>query len=104
MGSSILALAVPGPLRPSPRRRRGTGSGADLHQRATGGPMPANATSTLPTTPIAPGTYGLDPNHSGVHFQIRHLGLSNVRGAFKAFDAGLTVGDSLEDVTVTATI
>jgi polyisoprenoid-binding protein YceI len=54
--------------------------------------------------PVAAGTYALDPNHSGVHFQIRHLGLSNVRGTFKTFDATLVVGETLDDLAVTATI
>jgi polyisoprenoid-binding protein YceI len=63
--------------------------------------MTVTPTSTLP---IAPGAYTLDRNHSGVFFQIRHLGLSNVRGIFKAFDAGLTVGTTLETVTVDATV
>ncbi len=48
--------------------------------------------------------YAVDTNHSGVHFQIRHLGLSNVRGRFKTFDAVLIVGDTLDDTVVEATI
>jgi polyisoprenoid-binding protein YceI len=65
---------------------------------------PATTTTTTTALPIEAGTYALDENHSGIHFQIRHLGLSNVRGTFKAFDAFLEVGDSLADVVVTATI
>jgi len=61
-------------------------------------------TETTGNLPIAPGIWKLDPNHSGVHFRIRHLGLSNVRGRFDKFDATLTVGDRLEDVAVEATI
>src|SRR5690349_9205287 len=53
---------------------------------------------------LAPGTYELDLNHSGVYFQIRHLGLSNVRGTFKQFDATMTIGASLDDSTVEATV
>ena len=62
--------------------------------------------STTPTStlPIAAGTYALDPNHSGVYFQIRHLGISNVRGTFKTFDASLVVGGSLDDIAVEATV
>ena len=62
------------------------------------------ATTTTTGLAIAAGTYVLDANHSGIHFQIRHLGLSNVRGTFKAFDASLVVGDRLAEVAVTATI
>jgi polyisoprenoid-binding protein YceI len=54
--------------------------------------------------PLAPGVWTLDANHSGVHFRIRHLGLSNVRGRFDRFDATLTVGATLDAVTVEATI
>ena len=63
--------------------------------------MAVNAVSTLP---IAAGTYAIDPNHSGVYFQIRHLGISNVRGMFKTFEAELVVGDALDDVRVTAAV
>ncbi len=63
--------------------------------------MSATATTTLP---IESGTYRLDPNHSGVRFGVRHLGLSDIHGQFRTFDATLTVGPSLADVTVTATI
>jgi polyisoprenoid-binding protein YceI len=54
--------------------------------------------------PLAPGVWAVDTNHSGVHFRIRHLGLSNVRGRFDRFDATLKVGATLGDVAVDATI
>jgi polyisoprenoid-binding protein YceI len=60
--------------------------------------------SAIATLPLGPGTYDLDANHAGVYFQVRHLGISNVRGMFKTFDATLTVGATLDDVDVTATI
>ena len=56
------------------------------------------------TLPLEAGTYDLDDKHAGVYFQVRHLGISNVRGMFKTFDATLTVGASLADVAVHATI
>ena len=60
---------------------------------------------TVPTSlPLAPGVWSLDSNHSGVHFRVRHLALTNVRGRFDRFDATLSVGARLEDITVTATI
>src|ERR1700677_3940090 len=59
---------------------------------------------TTGTLPLAPAIWKLDPNHSGVHFRIRHLGLSNVRGRFDRFDATLPGGAGLEDVVVDATI
>ena len=54
--------------------------------------------------PLGAGTYSLDHHHSGVHFQVRHLGLSNVRGIFRTFDSTLVVGDTIDDLIVTATI
>lgn len=50
------------------------------------------------------GVWTVDPNHSGVHFRVRHLGLSNVRGRFDRFDATLTVGATLGEVAIEATV
>jgi polyisoprenoid-binding protein YceI len=54
--------------------------------------------------PLRPGTWTVDTNHSGIHFRIRHLGLSNVRGRFDRFQASITVGQTLADVEVQATV
>ena len=63
------------------------------------------STDTTPTNlPLSPGVWTLDPNHSGVHFRVRHLGLSNVHGRFDRFNATLTVGHDLNDITIEATI
>jgi polyisoprenoid-binding protein YceI len=59
---------------------------------------------TTTALPLVAGVWTLDAAHSGIHFKVRHLGLSNVRGRFDDFDATLTVGDTLEDVSVSATI
>jgi len=61
-------------------------------------------TSTTTTLPLQAGVWTLDKNHSGVFFVVRHLGLSNVRGRFDAFDATLDVGSSLDTVKVTADV
>jgi polyisoprenoid-binding protein YceI len=53
---------------------------------------------------LAPGHWTLDAAHSGIHFSVRHLGLTNVRGRFDRFEATLDVGESLDDVAVTASI
>jgi polyisoprenoid-binding protein YceI len=64
-----------------------------------------DTTSTSTTAlPLAAGEWKVDPAHSGVHFKVRHLGLTNVRGTFKAFDASLTVGDTMDSVAVAAAI
>jgi len=60
--------------------------------------------SELAPLPLVPGTWTLDAAHSSVTFQIRHLGVTNVRGRFDTFSASLTVGDSLDAVAVEATI
>jgi polyisoprenoid-binding protein YceI len=60
--------------------------------------------SSSPTLSLAAGKWQLDPAHSGVHFKVRHLGLTNVRGTFKSFDATLDVGDTLDSVAVAAVI
>lgn len=63
------------------------------------------STETVPgALPLTPGVWTIDPNHSGVHFRVRHLGLSNVRGRFDRFDATLTVVAALDEVAVEATI
>jgi polyisoprenoid-binding protein YceI len=63
-------------------------------------------TAPLTTTELLlpPGRWALDKNHSGVFFVVRHLGLSNVRGRFDAFEATLDVGSSLDAVVVTADV
>ena len=55
-------------------------------------------------------SWNLDKNHSAVGFSVRHLGISNVRGEFKDFDATIK-GDaktgqlsSVEATTQTASI
>ncbi|MGB0114091.1 MAG: YceI family protein [Ilumatobacteraceae bacterium] len=63
--------------------------------------MTTTATTTLPLTA---GNWTLDANHSAVTFKVRHLGLTNVRGRFNSFTAGLTIGESLADTAFDATI
>ena len=61
-------------------------------------------TQTTTTLPLAPGTWTLDKNHSGVLFTVRHLGLSNVRGRFDAFEAAIDVGPTLDTVSISAEV
>src|SRR5437763_9019008 len=48
--------------------------------------MSATATQleTIPT-----GTYSIDPKHSNVGFEVRHMGIATVRGAFRSFEGTL---------------
>ena len=43
-----------------------------------------SATAITPER-IPAGTYNIDPSHSGVGFEVRHMGIATVRGAFRAF-------------------
>lgn len=60
--------------------------------------------TTVTDLPLNPGAWKLDPAHSGVHFKVRHLGLTNVRGRFNGFDAWLEVGEDLPSTRFGATI
>jgi polyisoprenoid-binding protein YceI len=63
-------------------------------------------TATTPTTtlPLTAGKWSLDKNHSSIHFVVRHLGLSNVRGRFDSFESSLDVGKTLESISVSADV
>ncbi len=45
------------------------------------------------TTAVPVGTYSIDPTHSNVGFEIKHLGIATVRGAFKTFEGTIEVTD-----------
>ncbi len=49
----------------------------------------AIATSTETTLPT--GTWKVDPVHSGVEFQVKHLGIATVKGQFKEFEGTVEV-------------
>ena len=56
------------------------------------------------SSPLAPGHWAVDTNHSSISFSIRHLGVSKVRGRFTRFDADVVIGDTLDTTTVNATV
>jgi polyisoprenoid-binding protein YceI len=60
--------------------------------------------ATTTALPLTKGVWAVDPNHSGIHFKVRHIGLSNVRGRFNHYDATLAVGDSLDNTQVEANV
>ncbi len=45
------------------------------------------------TTVPEAGTYQIDPAHSSVSFEVRHLGLSKVRGGFESFSGTVTIAE-----------
>jgi polyisoprenoid-binding protein YceI len=54
---------------------------------------------------IAQGTWNVDPSHSSVEFQVKHMGIATVKGFFKEFagklEVGETLGQSVAEGTVT---
>jgi polyisoprenoid-binding protein YceI len=42
---------------------------------------------------IPTGTWTIDPAHSGVEFQVKHMGIATVRGKFTEFEGTLEIGD-----------
>src|ERR1700682_1300246 len=63
------------------------------------------STQTVASSPVlTPGRWPMDANHSAITFAIRHLGLSKVRGRFRAFDVSLNIGPSTTDFEIVANI
>ena len=63
--------------------------------------------STITADAIQSGTYNVDPSHSNVGFEVRHMGIATVRGQFKKFegtvaaaDAKLTLSGSVEVASI----
>ncbi len=52
----------------------------------------------------APGNYTIDPVHTNIDFIARHLVASKVRGNFTDFSGTITIGDSIENSSVEATV
>ena len=50
--------------------------------------------STIATTQVPTGTWAVDPAHSNVEFQVKHMGIATVRGAFRQFEGTLEVGET----------
>jgi len=58
--------------------------------------------STIAIDSVQAGTYNIDPSHSNVGFEVKHMGIATVRGAFQKFegtvesDSGLTLQGTVE--------
>lgn len=61
-------------------------------------------TTTANTLGLQTGTWTIDATHSAVGFNVRHMMVSKVRGSFKEFSGAITVGETIEDSSVTASI
>jgi polyisoprenoid-binding protein YceI len=60
--------------------------------------------TTIESTGLSQGTWNLDASHSTVGFTVRHAGISKVRGQFTELEGTLTLGETLAESSVTATI
>jgi polyisoprenoid-binding protein YceI len=49
--------------------------------------------STIAPDAIQAGSYTVDPAHSNVGFEVKHMGIATVRGAFKKFEGTVQAGD-----------
>lgn len=47
---------------------------------------------TLSSSPIAAGTWRLDPEHTSLEFRVKHIGLARVRGVFRVFEGAVVTG------------
>jgi polyisoprenoid-binding protein YceI len=55
--------------------------------------MSAESAVATPTeTSLPTGTWTVDPVHSSVEFQVKHLGIATVKGQFKEFEGTVEVG------------
>lgn len=54
--------------------------------------------------PLTQGTWKADPTHTTIGFVAKHLGFTKVRGSFSEYDATVEVGDTLEDISIKATV
>ena len=61
-------------------------------------------TDTLIHPKYTVGTWTLDPTHSEVTFQVRHLAISKVRGKFEKFEVTIVTAEDPKDSTIEASI
>jgi polyisoprenoid-binding protein YceI len=51
--------------------------------------------TTISAESVPAGSYTIDPSHSSVGFEVRHMGIATVRGAFRRFDGTIdATGDT----------
>ena len=58
--------------------------------------------ATAVATPV--GTWNIDPSHSNVNFNVKHLGIATVRGTFNEFEGTLELGEDLSDSRAYGTV
>jgi len=62
------------------------------------------SSTTTTKVEIPAGTWTIDPSHSEVGFQVRHLMVSKVKGTFDVFSGTITIGEDPLDSSVTAEV
>ena len=65
--------------------------------------MSVQTTTALPVG-LTSGTWAIDASHTDAAFTVRHAGISKVRGTVAVTEGTVTVGESLEDLAITATL
>src|SRR5215212_7362749 len=50
--------------------------------------------TTMTVTAVPTGTWNIDPAHSTVEFQVKHLGIATVKGYFSDFEGTLEIGSA----------
>jgi polyisoprenoid-binding protein YceI len=61
-------------------------------------------TETLLHPKYTVGTWKIEPVHSEISFQVRHLAISKVRGKFESFDVTIVTAEDPRDTTIEASI
>ncbi|AEE45047.1 YceI family protein [Cellulomonas fimi] len=62
------------------------------------------ATATALPTGLTTGTWAVDASHTEASFTVRHAGISKVRGSVAVSEGTITVGETLEDTSVSVTL
>jgi polyisoprenoid-binding protein YceI len=79
-----------------------------LHVQSTFRPSRADDKEQEMTTAaqqaIAQGTWNVDPAHSSVEFQVKHMGIATVKGFFGGFSGKLEVGETLDQSVAEGTV
>jgi len=60
--------------------------------------------TTATATAVPTGTWAVDPTHSRVEFQVKHLGIATVHGNFSDFEGILEIGDDLASAKASGSV
>jgi polyisoprenoid-binding protein YceI len=60
--------------------------------------------TTATATAVPTGTWAVDPAHSRLEFQVKHLGIATVHGNFADFEGSLEIGDDLASAKAHGTV